>query len=43
MKIVPVLVVALVPASLALAIAFGSVDLGPAQLADAIRRRPGGA
>ena len=36
MKIVPVLVVALVPASLALAIAFGSVDLGPAQLADAL-------
>src|SRR5256885_2746589 len=36
MKVVPVLVVALVPASLALAIAFGSVDLGPAQLADAL-------
>jgi ABC-type enterobactin transport system permease subunit len=36
MKTVPVLVVALVPASLALAIAFGSVDLGPAQLADAL-------
>src|SRR5438445_9141735 len=39
MKIVPVLVVALVPASLALAIAFGSVDLGPAQLADALLGR----
>src|SRR5207302_7804817 len=39
MKIVPVLVVALVPASLALAIAFGSVDLGPAQLADALLSR----
>src|SRR5436309_3191341 len=36
MKIVPGLVVALVPASLALAIAFGSVDLGPEQLADAL-------
>src|SRR5256886_13958389 len=41
MKIVPVLVVALVPASLALAIAFGSVDLGPAQLADALPCRRG--
>src|SRR5256885_4422120 len=39
MKIVPVLVVALEPASLALAIAFGSVDLGPAQLADALLSR----
>jgi len=35
-KAVPVLVVALVPASLALAIAFGSVDLGAARLADAL-------
>src|SRR5256885_17158677 len=42
MKIVPVLVVALVPASLALAIAFGSVDLGPAQLADALLFRGDG-
>src|SRR5712692_6353025 len=39
MKIVPVLVVALVPASLALAIAFGSVDLGPGRLADALLGR----
>src|SRR3989454_11729536 len=39
MKIVPVFVVALVPASLALAIAFGSVDLGPGQLADALLGR----
>src|SRR5258708_11838203 len=39
MKTVPVLVVALIPASLALAIAFGSVDLGPARLADAILGR----
>src|SRR3989449_10473361 len=39
MKITPVLVVALVPASLALAIAFGSVDLGPGQLADALLGR----
>src|SRR5207302_1674575 len=39
MKIVPVFVVALVPASLALAVAFGSVDLGPGQLADALLGR----
>src|ERR1700704_5675333 len=39
MKIVPVLAVALVPASLALGIAFGSVDLGPAELADALLGR----
>jgi iron complex transport system permease protein len=39
MKTVPVLVVALVPASLALAMAFGSVDFGPARLADAILGR----
>ncbi len=39
MKTVPVLVVALVPTSLALAVAFGSVDLGPAQLADALLGR----
>src|SRR6266571_3731882 len=39
MKIVPALVVALVPASLALATAFGSVDLGPGQLADALLGR----
>src|SRR5258708_4527802 len=39
MKLVPVLVVALVPASLALATAFGSVDLGPGQLADALLGR----
>src|SRR5258706_12737332 len=38
-KTVPILVVALVPASLALAIAFGSVDLGTAQLADALLGR----
>jgi iron complex transport system permease protein len=36
MKPVPLVVVALVPASFALAIAFGSVDLGPAQLAHAL-------
>src|SRR3989442_5502157 len=39
MRMVPVFVVALVPASLALAIAFGSVDLGPGQLADALLGR----
>src|SRR5437879_12702542 len=39
MKTVPVLIVALVPASLALATAFGSVDLGPGQLADALLGR----
>jgi iron complex transport system permease protein len=39
MKPVSVLVVALVPASLALAVAFGSVDLGPGQLADALLGR----
>ena len=39
MKTVPVLVVALVPASLALATAFGSVDLGPGRLADALLGR----
>ena len=39
MKLVPALVVALVPASLALATAFGSVDLGPGQLADALLGR----
>src|SRR5258706_2862345 len=38
-KTVPILVVVLVPASLALAIAFGSVDLGPSRLADAILGR----
>src|SRR5256885_5238546 len=42
MKIGRVLVVTLVPASLALAIAFGSVDLGPAQLADALLFRGDG-
>lgn len=36
MKPVAIVVVALVPASLALAIAFGSVELSPAQLADAL-------
>lgn len=36
MKAIPVLVIALVPASLALAVAFGSVDLGAARLADAL-------
>lgn len=39
MRAVPVLVIALVPASLALAIAFGSVDLGAGQLADALLGR----
>jgi len=39
MKAVPVLVVALVPASLALAMAFGSVDLSAAQLGDALLGR----
>jgi iron complex transport system permease protein len=39
MKPVPVLVVALVPVSLALAIAFGSVDLGATQLTDALLGR----
>ena len=39
MKTVPILVVTLVPASLVLAIAFGSVDLGPGQLADALLGR----
>ncbi len=39
MKTVTVLVVALVPASLALAIAFGSVELSAAQLADALLGR----
>src|SRR5216117_1214313 len=34
-----VVVLALVPASLALGIVFGSVDLGPAQLADALLGR----
>jgi len=36
MRAVPVLVVALVPTSLALAMAFGSVDLSAAQLGDAL-------
>ena len=39
MKPAPVVVLLLVPASLALAIAFGSVDLGPGQLADALLGR----
>ena len=39
MKAAPVIVVALVPASLALAVAFGSVDLGPGHLADALAGR----
>jgi len=39
MRAVPVLVVALVPASLALAMAFGSVDLSAAQLGDALLGR----
>jgi iron complex transport system permease protein len=39
MKAVPAVVLALVPASLALSIAFGSVDLGPAQLGDALLGR----
>jgi len=39
MKTVTVLSVALVPASLALAIAFGSVELSAAQLADALLGR----
>lgn len=39
MKAVPVLVVAFVPASLALAMAFGSVDLSAAQLGDALLGR----
>jgi iron complex transport system permease protein len=39
MKTFPSLIVALVPASLALAIAFGSVDLGVAQLSDALLGR----
>jgi len=39
MKAAPVVVLLLVPASLALAIAFGSVDLGPARLADALLGR----
>ena len=39
MKAVPAVVLALVPASLALGIAFGSVDLSPGQLGDAILGR----
>ena len=39
MKAAPAVVIALVPASLALGIAFGSVDLGPAQLGDALLGR----
>jgi iron complex transport system permease protein len=39
MRTAPVLVLLLVPASLALAIAFGSVDLQPPQLADALLGR----
>jgi iron complex transport system permease protein len=39
MKAVPAVVVALVPASLALGIAFGSVDLAPIQLGDALLGR----
>jgi iron complex transport system permease protein len=39
MKAAPVVVLLLVPASLAIAIAFGSVDLGPAQLGDALLGR----
>ena len=39
LRAAPVIVLLLVPASLALAIAFGSVDLGPARLADALLLR----
>jgi len=39
MKAAPAFVLALIPASLALAIAFGSVDLGPGQLGDALLGR----
>jgi iron complex transport system permease protein len=39
MKAAPAVVLALIPASLALAIAFGSVDLGPARLGDALLGR----
>ena len=39
MKAAPVVVLLLVPASLALAVAFGSVDLRPPQLADALLGR----
>jgi iron complex transport system permease protein len=39
MKTAPAVVLALVPASLALGIAFGSVDLGPGQLGDALLGR----
>jgi iron complex transport system permease protein len=39
MKAAPAVVLALIPASLALAIAFGSVDLGPGQLGDALLGR----
>ncbi|MGB7540988.1 MAG: iron ABC transporter permease [Burkholderiales bacterium] len=39
MKPVPAVVIALVPASLVLAVAFGSVDLSAAQLADALLGR----
>lgn len=39
MKAAPAVVLALIPASLALAIAFGSVDLSPGQLGDALLGR----
>ena len=39
MKTAPAVVLALIPTSLALAIAFGSVDLGPGQLGDALLGR----
>ena len=39
MRAAPAVVLVLVPASLALAIAFGSVDLGPGRLADAVLGR----
>lgn len=39
MKAAPAVVLALIPASLVLAIAFGSVDLGPARLGDALLGR----
>jgi len=39
MKVAPVVVLAMVPTSLALAVAVGSVDLGPAQLGEALLGR----
>jgi len=39
MKAAPAVVIALVPVSLALGVAFGSVDLGPGRLADALLLR----